>query len=284
MKFWLLAGSLENWDRAISDNVWGVREGLKRFWDQISIGDILIFYATSPVSGVIGIGKVESKLKQDKPLWPDEVRENKVIYPYRFGFIAEYVVSKPYWQNNKINIRDLRIQYRSGLNSISDKDALKTLFGRMDSVWNTKLISLVSVKEEKKIEKPLNLHDEMKEKILEIGKIERFISETEYPMNSQRLDVVWRRVAASVPTYVFEVQIGGNVYQALAKLKHAYDIWNSNIFLIIRRESIGNVEELLGGVFHEIKYKLKIITTDKIYRLFEIQKEDVGLKSELGLI
>ena len=89
MKFWLLAGSLENWDRAISDNVWGVREGLKRFWDQISIGDILVFYATSPVSGVIGIGKVESKLKQDKPLWPDEVRENKVIYPYRFGFIAE---------------------------------------------------------------------------------------------------------------------------------------------------------------------------------------------------
>lgn len=40
MKFWSLFGSLENWDRGISGNIWGVREGLKGKWDKISKDDI----------------------------------------------------------------------------------------------------------------------------------------------------------------------------------------------------------------------------------------------------
>jgi hypothetical protein len=45
-------------------------------------------------------------------------------------------------------------------------------------------------------------------------------------MDGTRLDAVWRRVEKSVPTYVFEIQVGGDIYHAIAKLKHAYDLWN----------------------------------------------------------
>ena len=83
--------------------------------------------------------------------------------------------------------------------------------------------------------------------MIEVGGLEGFIAEKEYPFPDirERLDIVWRRVRASVPTYVFEVQIGGNLHQALTKLKHAHDIWNSNIFLIIKDEDQNRISEAL---------------------------------------
>jgi hypothetical protein len=85
-------------------------------------------------------------------------------------------------------------------------------------------------------------HRDYQEMIKEIGKLQGFIAEMEYPMEGEKLDVVWRRVVGSVPTYVFEIQIGGDVYHALGKLKHAWDLWNSNIFLITDKESIPKIQ------------------------------------------
>lgn len=85
IKYWVLSGSAENWETAFESNIWGVREGsLKKLWVNISNGDTPFFYCLSPVSGVIGFGKCQSSFKQDKPLWTDEIRESKVIYPYRW--------------------------------------------------------------------------------------------------------------------------------------------------------------------------------------------------------
>jgi len=75
-------------------------------------------------------------------------------------------------------------------------------------------------------------HEDIKAYLLEIGRIQGYIAEEEYPLDSTRLDVVWRKVERSVPTFVFEIQIGGDIYHAMAKLKHAFDLWNSNIFLV----------------------------------------------------
>ncbi len=43
----------------------------------------------------------------------------------------------------------------------------------------------------------------------EIGKLQGYMVNTEFSMGAERLDVVWRRLPESVPTYVFEVQVGG---------------------------------------------------------------------------
>jgi hypothetical protein len=79
-------------------------------------------------------------------------------------------------------------------------------------------------------------------------------------MGKARLDAVWRRVQRSVPNFVFEVHVGGNMYQALAKLKHAYDIWNSNIYLVLHDASKKQLEELLSGTFHEIQDRVGSLT------------------------
>jgi hypothetical protein len=68
-----------------------------------------------------------------------------------------------------------------------------------------------------------SLHARIVDSLLEIGRLQNYLCQKEYPMGKARLDAVWRRVQRSVPNFVFEVQVGGNMYQALAKLKHAYE-------------------------------------------------------------
>ncbi|MEW6070100.1 MAG: EVE domain-containing protein [Candidatus Thermoplasmatota archaeon] len=283
---WVISGNIiENWETGIKQGIWGVRKGLEKFWNKISKGDILIFYVTSPVSGVIGFGRVTTKFKQDKPLWPDEVQSNKLIYPFRFEFKVEYCLPRESWETKKIPIRDLKVGYRAGINPLKNKESIGALVQRMDETWGVSFKETPSFKiREEPEEYKVDLHKKIKDIIYDIGRIEGYISEKEYPMDSERLDVVWRKIERSVPTYAFEVQIGGDIYHALAKLKHAFDLWNSNLYLVIRDEDRPKVEELLSGTFHEIKNKVKIIFTDKIEELYELQMRDKSLKRELGLL
>jgi len=79
MKIWICVGKPRNWEIALSGNIWGVAEELKSLWGILEKDDVLLFYATSPIRGIIGVGRVRNKFKQDKPLWPAEIKENKVI-------------------------------------------------------------------------------------------------------------------------------------------------------------------------------------------------------------
>lgn len=287
MKFWSLSGSLENWEIGISGTIWGVRGGLKSKWEKLSIGDILIFYSTSPVSGVIGIGKVENKLVGKEPLWADEIKENKIIYPYRFEFKVLYALAQPSWKEKKIPIAGLRIGFQAGLNPVKEEAAM-ALFKKTDSLWGTKFTETIGKIGKPKIkEKPKSLHEELKEKIKEIGEMEGFISEKEYPMDGQRLDVVWRApgVVKGVPKYVFEIEIAGGLYRALAKLKHAFDLWAfPKLFLIAQDKDRGKVMNLLSGTFHEIRDKVKIVKPEKVDKLYKVKKEDLETKLEFGLV
>ncbi len=288
MQVWISIGTPENWRTALSENVWGIVEGLKNLWEKLQKGDLLLCYATSPVKGIIAVVRIENKFKQDKPLWERELRENRVIWPYRYDFKVEFALPPTDWPTKRVSTSGLNINIRAGLNSIKDKEAIKLVFERIDQVWNTKLSKLleeVPVKPLVKKEIAKNLHDEIKEKLLELGRIERFIVEKEYPIQDlgERVDVVWRRVVASVPTYVFEIQIGGNLHQAIAKLKHAFDIWNSNIFLIYEEKDYQKITSLLSGTFHEIKDKIKLVPVEKIQKVYEIQTQDDKVKKEIGL-
>lgn len=103
-------------------------------------------------------------------------------------------------------------------------------------------------------------------------------------MGTERLDTVWRRLPESVPTYVFEVQVGGDLYHALGKLKHAYDIWNSRIFLVGSSGDMHLVNKLLSGTFHEIKPFLRFIETPKIQQLHQSKRNIFDIEKQLGLM
>src|SRR5215470_17251025 len=74
--------------------------------------------------------------------------------------------------------------------------------------------------------------------------------ETECKINGERLGVTWRRVVASVPQKVFEVQVSSNLYSAIGKLKKAHLYGNSQPFpvLIYVLDGAGGGSRTLTGL------------------------------------
>jgi len=283
-KLWILTGNEENWETALnSGNVWGVREGsLVNRWKKLQKGDLLVFYAKSPIKGVIGVGKIESKFKQDKPLWPDEVRSNKVIYPYRFDFQILGVLSPEKWRTEALSISDLSVSIWSGINPVGKEKVIKEIINRLSDKFGLTL-DIPEIKKTKKKTTGESLHNQIRDKLVEIGQMERFISEKEYSLDGERLDVAWRKVVRGVPTKVFEVQIGGSIHQALSKLKHSFDLWNSEPFIIVDKKSLPKVENLLSGTFHELKPHIQVIPLDKVEELYTTLTKQKSLREDFGL-
>lgn len=126
-------------------------------------------------------------------------------------------------------------------------------------------------------------HNEIRDMISAIGSFEGWISEVEYPIDKMRLDVVWRRIKAGNPSHAFEVQVGGNFFEALTKLKHAWDKWNSKPFLVTTEKYELEAKQLLEGSFHEIEHVTRIVNWKKIRDLHEVEKKAHSLKSDIGI-
>jgi predicted RNA-binding protein len=287
--YWISCGKPENWRIALRDQIWGLIPKFQGKWKYLEQGDWLFFYVTDPVKGVIGIGKVQAKFKQTRPLWPDEIAQNQVLYPFRFEFRPDYVLPEPEWVPKKFKV-SLPIGSYSALNILDDQNIIDSLVGVAKSQWGVQFeeprSASISLPEPGKADSAPSVelsHDKVKDMIFEIGKIHRYITDKEYVMNSDRLDVVWRRVEKSVPTYAFEIQIGGDIYHALAKLKHAHDLWNSNIYLVLDEKHREKAGELLSGTFHEITNVLKIINLEQVHELYLLQINDVKMRQQMGL-
>ncbi len=275
-QYWLVVGSVRNWQIAFEHgNIWGLKETQRHLWNQLKEDDILLFYATSPVKGIIGYGVVRTKFRQDQPLWPQELQKNRVIWPLRFEFDVIYCLPPDKWESQKLTSKELFP--RAGFQPLRENTAKQLIALFEEPQYPARADKLSRVAE------PALSHEELKKALVEIGKLQNFIAESEYQFDGGRLDVVWRRVERSVPTYVFEIQLGGNIYQALAKLKHAYDLWNSHIFLIVSPNELNKITELLSGTFHEIRDKLKVIDCSKVQELLRRKKSYKNLEKELGI-
>jgi hypothetical protein len=90
--------------RGITDRLWGVVPGLKSAWDSLQKNDFLFFYAKAPTSAIFGTGVVRDKFLQDRPLWADEIRENKVLYPFRFTFDIVSFIDQDRWASEAVRL------------------------------------------------------------------------------------------------------------------------------------------------------------------------------------
>jgi predicted RNA-binding protein len=273
-QYWLVVGNPEHWAVAFqNDNVWGLQATKRAWWEKMAEGDGLVFYVTRPVGGAIGLGTVVTKFRQDKPLWPKEVQTQEVLWPYRFEFDVDFCFRPDEWASQKLQIDALTAVVQAGFQPLKLRAREATL--QAFSVFVDRATADSA---------PVgSLHEELQRKLVERGKIQKFLAEAEYPMDGTRLDAVWRRVEKSVPTYVFEIHVGGDIYHALAKLKHAYDLWNSRIFLIAAQAELPKVNSLLSGTFHEIRERLKFVDISKLEELYSRKKAYRQLEDSLGI-
>jgi predicted RNA-binding protein len=300
INYWIAVGIPANWTEAFKGgNIWGLKLTQKHYWENLHENDIVLFYATHPIAGVIGYGSVQTKFHQDKPLWPEEIKEGRVIWPLRFEFTVEYCLPPDKWETNRTTSDTLKSRSRSGFQAaepqlakqlISDFKLKKPaevpsrtkLPQRVAEQTGTSLYGDLPQRVDEGVEIPL--HKELQQKLVEIGKLQKYVAEKEYPFDLGRLDVVWRRIELSAPTYVFEIQIGGDIYHALAKLKHTYDLWNSHLFLIASQADHDKARSLLGGTFHEISHRVKFIQLNQVDELYVRKRAYLDLEKELGIL
>jgi len=285
-QYWLLVGTEKNWKFSFGNgNLWGLkdfRESLA-LWNLLQEGDKILFYVSKPVSGVIGVATVTTKFRQTQPLWPEETRRNAVIWPLRFEFDVEYCLSPSLWQSRSYREPNLQLITRMVFQCIplSVVQAIRSHFG-LQGEETERSQSQSSASTAATL--PTINHGTLKRQLAEVGRIQGFLAEEEYPIESNRLDVVWRRVERSVPTYAFEVQVSGDIYHALAKLKHAFDLWNSRIFLIASLDDKPKFDELVTGTFHEIEQRVRFIQSNYVAELHKRKTSYRELERTLGII
>jgi predicted RNA-binding protein len=284
-QYWLLVGSEKNWKVAFENkNIWGLKDfrELKALWCMLREGDGLLFYVSKPVHGIVGVGHVVAKFKQTTPLWPEEIRRNEVIWPLRFEFDIEYCLPPNLWKSHKYTSHDLQMISRMVFQCypIEEVNTTRVELG-LKTLTETSFLSSLELSET--VEPAIFNHDDVKTHLAEIGRIQGYIAEKEYPLESTRIDVVWRRVERSVPTFVFEVQIGGDIYHAMAKLKHAFDLWNSHIFLVATMAAKGKYQELILGTFHEVADQMRFIDIPSVEELLRKKKNYKEMERALGI-
>jgi hypothetical protein len=85
-RFYILVGDKEAWNTSLLHNMWGFSDRTKGLWNTSCVGDFMAYYVTSPVSKVVGFGKLTEKFADEKLIWPDEKLFRRPIWKYRIRF------------------------------------------------------------------------------------------------------------------------------------------------------------------------------------------------------
>ena len=116
-------------------------------------------------------------------------------------------------------------------------------------------------------------HSLIQNQLQEIGETLGKFATTEYSESIYRYDVVWKE-GDNFPraTHCFEVQHRGDVLGALAKLKHASDIWGGKLFIVItgerdRQKARQLLKPYFDGTFHEIAGSVTVLTPDDVAQI-----------------
>jgi predicted RNA-binding protein with PUA-like domain len=139
MEVWVAVGSAQNSRTSFKNNKWGVNSRLRGAWEKIAVGDLMVFYVTNPVGGIVGVASVEGKAEEELMLWRDEYAVGRVLYPFRVNFKPIFVLEEERWSTDKVTIKGLRISVQSGINHVKNEDALKILLNRVSKSWGIRV-------------------------------------------------------------------------------------------------------------------------------------------------
>jgi predicted RNA-binding protein len=290
MQYWLWSATKENWEILKTKRVWATYN--KNVTTQIKKGDILIFYVkgTMHFKGVFQV--ISDWYETNELIWSDEVKEEKKKYPYQ--------IDLQIIQLGEANYKDLIPK----LKFVEKKHAPQVyIYGTGGGPVNFRKpleesdyeIILTEMKKKPRLpvseptkvptippSQALKTHSELISMLVELGEMFGKCAEREYLSGPYRYDAVWKRVKVGNPTKVFEVHDKGVLDSALAKLKHAYDIWSADLFLVVtRHEDKERAKVLLAGSFHEIGEVTTLIQPEEIKEMYEYKKKFIELEKKL---
>ena len=127
-------------------------------------------------------------------------------------------------------------------------------------------------------------HNAIRDMLQKIGDYEGKYTETEYRTEIGNIDVVWKRTKASIPSHAIEVQIRGNLYQALAKLQYAWEIWSSKPILVTTKDQIGDATKILRASFPRMESVARIVDWQEFKPIYEAHEKLATAKSTTKLL
>jgi hypothetical protein len=307
MNKWLVIGSVENWLTALSQPVpiWGLKPAHRAAFEAMESGDMIWIYAKSPVKGVIGLGQVKDKYFDNRTLiWPEEHGERRVIWPHRFRIQLLKVIDAEAWRTDKIDIRDFNLFWQNGFQPLSGEhtSAIMERFQRIlglevdANVFTGATITSHSLARERHERQGINpesadridhSHRALQEAIAEIGKLQFYHSQLEYPLElpgeGRNLDAVWKREISGVPTFAFEVELAGSLEKALLRLKYAFDQWNSRPRIIVPNGLFQRVNNIAASQDRSFSQQLRMFEPSQVTALLSKKRELRDIEQGLGI-
>lgn len=134
MRYYILVGDIRTWESAFSKNFWGFAEKSKGSWKTTDIGDFVLFYVTSPVMKIIGLGKIVEKFIDEDIFWPDEKIFKKSLWKYRLKFEPIYVVND--WKEGIERPKNIMLNQGR---KVIDKDLFFDLVKKAELKWKHKI-------------------------------------------------------------------------------------------------------------------------------------------------
>ncbi|MEM2261159.1 MAG: hypothetical protein QXK24_01780, partial [Ignisphaera sp.] len=133
--------------------------------------------------------------------------------------------------------------------------------------------------------KPLELlqHDEIVDAIYALGELIGYKPEKRWRHERYEFDVVWHKPPRIGPKYVFEVHLRGSLEAALLRLKHAYDLWESQIFLVSTEDQLKEAQSKFLGELHELKDKVTLLNIKNIKEFYDFKGKFEWLERKFGL-
>ncbi len=123
----------------------------------------------------------------------------------------------------------------------------------------------------------------MQQKIAEIGKLQFYHTQLEYPVElpneDKNLDVVWKREIAGVPT--FEVELSGVIEKAIARLKFAYVRWNSRPRIVVPQKYVKKVNNIVATEDRDFCNQFKMYEPIQLLELLNKKRELKNLEQNL---
>lgn len=113
---------VENWKLPLEgDKIWGIQPKYDKQWEWATPADTVLFYATSPVKGVIGYGTILSKMRDNKPIWPQEVKQGSALWPLRFTLDIEFCLALRDWETKRVRVSHREAVLQKGFQKIKEE-------------------------------------------------------------------------------------------------------------------------------------------------------------------
>jgi len=126
-------------------------------------------------------------------------------------------------------------------------------------------------------------HKELRDLLCDVGARLGCFSQTEYPINHYSVDVAWKHNKTDKsPFAVFEIHKGGNLNEALVRLKQARTSLRSEPFLISDKKNMLKAESLLNETFPELVNIIRILHWTEICEFEEYARSSKKFETKTG--